>query len=85
MSKKRKMIWFEQATKTLMLIVGVIGVVVIYAGFFFLLITQSTASFLPWYILISPWLCIYFGLSGEKQRLTLLWLRRKLFFWRKFK
>ncbi|MCE9678972.1 hypothetical protein LZP69_07195 [Shewanella sp. AS1] len=83
MGQNNKLEWFEQLTKKLLLVVGVLGVVVIYFGFFYLLFTRPDEAILPWYILLSPWICIYFGLSQEKQLNTLLWLQQKLLFWRK--
>jgi hypothetical protein len=74
------MSWIEKATKGLLLLVGVIGVLVIYFGFFYLLFKPQSATTLPWYILLSPWLCIYFGLSADKQQKSLDWLMQKLMF-----
>lgn len=68
--------WIEKVAKQLMLLIGIMGVLVIYSGFFYLLF-QSQGPQLPWYILLSPWLCIYFGLSAQQQRRTLHWLRKK--------
>lgn len=69
--------WIEKVAKQLMLLVGIVGVLVIYSGFFYLLF-QPQGPQLPWYILISPWLCIYFGLNTQQQRNTQRWLMQKL-------
>ncbi|GIU26898.1 hypothetical protein [Shewanella colwelliana] len=75
--------WIERLTKRLMLLIGIVGVLVIYVGFFYLLFQQQGSATLPWYILISPWLCIYFGLNPQQQVNTRLWLKQKLPFKRK--
>ncbi|QYK02921.1 hypothetical protein [Shewanella psychrotolerans] len=72
--------WIERMTKRLMLFVGIVGVLVIYFGFFYLLFKPQASGTLPWYILLSPWLCIYFGLSVDKQRKSIDWLMQKLMF-----
>ncbi|MCL1097377.1 hypothetical protein [Shewanella gelidii] len=61
-----------------MLIIGCIGVVVIYAGFFYLSFSEQTQLTLPWYILLSPWICVFFGLEQHQQLSVLNWFSRKL-------
>ncbi|WP_298773535.1 hypothetical protein [uncultured Shewanella sp.] len=69
--------WLERATKWMMLCVGCTGIVIIYSGFFYFLFSSDQKSIIPWYTLLSPWICIYFGLN-EKQRADVVrWLLRK--------
>ncbi|MCG9696910.1 hypothetical protein [Shewanella sp. Isolate11] len=75
--------WIEKVAKTLMLVVGIIGVIVIYSGFFYLLFSNKHSGNLPWYILLSPWLCIYFGLNQHQQHDVRQWLKQKFIFKRK--
>ncbi|MCK8044226.1 MULTISPECIES: hypothetical protein [Shewanella] len=70
----------ERATKIMMLVVGCVGLVVIYFGFFYLMFTGRSTAAIPWYILLSPWVCIYFGLSRHKQIGVIHWFVNK---WRR--
>ncbi len=75
--------WIEKLLKKLMLIIGILGVVVIYGGFFYLQfgfesVEHEHANHLPWYILLSPWLCIYFGLSEQQQSDVVQWFKKQL-------
>nr|WP_041420396.1 hypothetical protein [Shewanella violacea] len=72
------MVWLEKATRNLMLLVGGLGVLVIYAGFLYLLITGRDTSVLPWYLLLSPWICIFYGLSRDKQLTVFEWFKNLL-------
>ncbi|QIR16201.1 hypothetical protein [Shewanella aestuarii] len=66
-----------------MLSVGILGVIVMYSGFLYLFFSGRSTAALPWFFLISPWLCIYFGLSQTQQVATLYWLKNKFSFSRK--
>ncbi|WP_428985300.1 hypothetical protein [Shewanella corallii] len=61
----------------MMLFVGILGVVVIYGGFFYLFFSGRDTSAIPWFFLLSPWICIFFGLSEAEQRRTLVWFIAK--------
>ncbi|ACA87465.1 hypothetical protein [Shewanella woodyi] len=74
-----KMAWLEKITKFLLLSVGVSGVVVIYGGFFFLLFNGHNTSVIPWYGLLSPWICIFFGLPLHRQVSVIYWFKRQFF------
>ncbi|GIU24731.1 hypothetical protein L2719_06975 [Shewanella schlegeliana] len=67
----------ERATKLMMLVVGCVGLLVIYFGFFYLLFTGRSTAATPWYILLSPWVCIFFGLSQKKQLAVIRWFVSK--------
>ena len=67
----------ERATKLMMFVVGCVGLLVIYFGFFYLLFTGRSTAATPWYILLSPWVCIYFGLSKSKQLAAIRWFTKK--------
>ncbi len=71
------MVWLEKATKNLMLLVGCIGVLVIYFGFFYLLLNGRDTTVLPWYLLLSPWVCIFYGLPSVKKVEVIEWFRKK--------
>ncbi len=71
------MVWLEKATRNLMLLVGVFGVLVIYFGFFYLLFSGRNTAALPWYLLLSPWVCIFYGLPSEKKIEVIEWFRKK--------
>ncbi|MRG34574.1 hypothetical protein GH729_00665 [Shewanella sp. XMDDZSB0408] len=60
-----------------MLIVGIAGVLVIYSGFLFLLFSGSPTTALPWFLLISPWICVYFGLTQTQQIGVINWFSSK--------
>ncbi|WP_375087855.1 hypothetical protein [Shewanella youngdeokensis] len=64
----------EKAIKITMLAVGVMGIVVIYSGFFFLQFNDDYGFTLPWYFLVSPWICVYFGLEQAQQTASVNWL-----------
>lgn len=49
MSWQDKALWLEKITKRMMLIVGALGVVVIYGGFFFLLFSGRSVAVIPWF------------------------------------
>ncbi len=75
--------WIEKLLKKLMLIIGILGVIVIYGGFFYLLLGFESTEYehtnhLPWYILLSPWICVYFGLNQQQQLDVILWFKKKL-------
>ncbi len=74
----KKMIWLEKTARSLMLLVGGVGLIVIYSGYFYLVFKGNGTSDLPWYLLLSPWICIYFGLSQAKQLAIVLWCKQKL-------
>ncbi|WP_394494443.1 hypothetical protein [Shewanella sp. ENK2] len=67
----------EKAMKLTMLTVGIAGIGVIYFGFFYLQYNAELGMTMPWYFLISPWVCVYFGLSEQQQRATIAWFTRK--------
>ena len=67
----------ERATKWMMLVVGCIGLLVIYFGFFYLLLSGKSTAAIPWYILLSPWVCIYFCLCQKKQLGVIRWFVSK--------
>ncbi len=77
MSWQEKALWLEKITKRMMLIVGILGVVVIYCGFFFLLFSGRSVAVIPWFFLISPWVCIYFGLTQVQQVQVVNWFLKK--------
>ncbi|MGL5358489.1 MAG: hypothetical protein ACRDBI_02055 [Shewanella sp.] len=78
MSWQTMTIWVEKITRRMLLIVGCSGVLVIYGGFFYLLLNGLPWSQLPWIFLLSPWVCIYFGLSHLQQVRMLAWFMAKL-------
>ncbi|ARD21807.1 MULTISPECIES: hypothetical protein [Shewanella] len=67
----------EKAMKLTMLTVGIAGIAVIYFGFFYLQYNAELGMTMPWYFLISPWVCVYFGLSEQQQSATIAWFTRK--------
>ena len=73
------MLWLEKITKYMLLSVGVSGVVVIYGGFFYLLLSGRGTSAIPWYGLLSPWVCIYFGLPTHKQISVIDWFKGRFY------
>lgn len=77
MSWQEKKRWLEKITKRMMLFVGAFGVVVIYGGFFFLLLSGRSLASLPWFFLISPWICIFFGLDKVQQINVVNWFIKK--------
>jgi hypothetical protein len=77
MSWQEKAHWLEKITKRMMLIVGILGLVVIYCGFFFLLFSGHSVAVIPWFFLISPWVCIYFGLTQVQQVQVVNWFLKK--------
>lgn len=72
-----EMDWLEKTTKWMMLIVGCSGLLVIYLGFFYLMFSGRSTAVIPWYILISPWICIYFGLKQRTQIEVMRWFMSK--------
>lgn len=78
MSWQDKALWLEKITKRMMLIVGVLGVIVIYGGFFFLFFTGRSVEVIPWFFLLSPWICIYFGLTQVQQANVIKWFIKKV-------
>lgn len=72
--------WLINGCKKCLLIVGTVGVAIIYFGFFYLLLKGDSTAPIHWFYLVSPWLCIYFGLSHQQQREVLRWLIKKLTF-----
>jgi hypothetical protein len=67
----------EKLLKKIMLIVGLLGVVIIYGGFLYLLFTGRSTANLPWYLLLSPWICVYFGLTLAQQLAVIAWFKIK--------
>lgn len=67
----------EKLMKKIMLAVGIAGVVIIYAGFLYLLFNGYSTAVLPWYLLLCPWICIYFGLTTAQQMAVYHWFSRK--------
>ncbi|MDF0535072.1 hypothetical protein KDN34_10725 [Shewanella yunxiaonensis] len=67
----------ETGIKRFMLVLGGLGVVVIYGGFFYLLFSGRSTAPINWYYLLSPWLCVFFGLSKEQQHRVLQWFLNK--------
>ncbi|MFQ6371465.1 hypothetical protein [Shewanella sp. YIC-542] len=63
--------------KRFMLVLGCLGIMVIYGGFFYLLLSGRSVAPIRWYYLLSPWLCIFFGLSKLQQQQVLHWFLRK--------
>ncbi|MGI2260073.1 hypothetical protein [Shewanella sp. GXUN23E] len=61
----------------MLLVVGIAGVAVIYGGFLYLFFSGRDTSGIPWFFLLSPWICIFFGLSDAGQRSALAWLLAK--------
>ncbi len=72
----------EKAMRMTMLAVGVIGIAVIYFGFVYLQVNDDMGITMPWYFLISPWICVYFGLTQTQQIATINWFVNK-FKWKK--
>lgn len=77
MSWQKQAVWLEKITRSMMLIVGTLGVLVIYGGFFFLLFTGRSLAVIPWFFLLSPWICIYFGLTQVQQLKVFNWFIQK--------
>lgn len=77
MSWQKQALWLEKITRSMMLIVGTLGVLVIYGGFFFLLFTGRSLAVIPWFFLLSPWICIYFGLTQVQQLKVFNWFIQK--------
>ncbi|MCL1073391.1 hypothetical protein [Shewanella dokdonensis] len=69
--------WLETGLKRIMLVLGCLGVVVIYGGFFYLLFSGRSTAPINWFYLISPWLCVFFGLSKNQQQRVLQWFLDK--------
>ncbi|WP_299495318.1 hypothetical protein [uncultured Shewanella sp.] len=67
----------ERATQWMMLSVGCIGIIIIYSGFFYFLFSSEQKNIIPWYTLLSPWICIYFGLSQQQRAGVLQWFLKK--------
>ncbi|WP_338592730.1 hypothetical protein VXM60_07810 [Shewanella khirikhana] len=67
----------ENYTRKMMLWVGYAGVVVIYGGFLYLLLSGRDTQVIPWYFLLSPWVCVYFGLSDKQQKDVVGWFLTK--------
>ena len=76
------MIWLEKVIKYVLLSVGMLGVVVNYGGFFYLLLSGGNTSAIPWYGLLSPWICIFFGLPTYKQLSVIDWFKGQCY-WKK--
>jgi hypothetical protein len=68
----------EKLLKRLMLWVGILGLLVIYGGFFLLLLSGRSTAPVSWYFLLSPWICIFFGLTSNQQRQVLNWFKHKI-------
>ncbi|KFZ38114.1 hypothetical protein HR45_06305 [Shewanella mangrovi] len=69
--------WLVNGCKKCLLWFGYAGVVVIYAGFFYLLFSGQSTAPIHWFFLVSPWLCIYFGLPSEQQQSVVRWFFKK--------
>ena len=76
MSFDKKMVWLEKATRNIMLLVGGLGVLIIYSGFVYLLVSGLDTSILPWYLLLSPWICVFYGLNRDKQLKVIEWFKK---------
>ncbi len=63
--------------KQILLFIGICGVVVIYSGFLYLMFTGQPTVNLSWYSLLSPWVCIYFGLTRKQQVAVRKWFYNK--------
>lgn len=70
----------ESLMKKVMLVVGIIGVIVMYGGFLYFFFSGVPTAALPWFLLICPWVCIYFGLTKTQQIASLSWLKNKFTF-----
>lgn len=70
----------EFLIKKIMLIVGVLGVIIIYGGFLYLFFSDRSTAALPWFLLISPWICVYFGLTHVQQVAVIQWFVNKFTF-----
>ncbi|WP_025820015.1 hypothetical protein [Shewanella marina] len=68
--------------KQLLLGVGITGIVVNYAGFFYMLAVGFPISSIHWFFLLSPWLCVFYGLSDAQQAAVFKWFKHKGF-WRR--
>lgn len=79
MEPKNKMIWLDKMSKYLLLFVGISGVIIIYLGFFFLLLSGLNTSVIAWYGLLAPWVCIFFGLPLDRQVSVIDWFKRRFF------
>jgi pantothenate synthetase len=75
----------EYLLKKIMLIVGLLGVIIIYGGFFYLLFSGRSTAALPFFLLISPWICVYFGLTHVQQIAVIQWFVQKFTFKKKAK
>ncbi|MBV7316812.1 hypothetical protein [Shewanella sp. NIFS-20-20] len=67
----------ERWTRRMLLVVGIAGVVVINFGFLYLLLSGHSTESISWFFLISPWLCIFFGLSTADQLAVIHWCRQR--------
>ncbi|MCH1919059.1 hypothetical protein L9G15_06375 [Shewanella sp. A3A] len=72
--------WLINGCKKCLLAVGATGVVIIYGGFFYLLLSGRSTAPIHWFYLVSPWLCIYFGLPHQQQHDVIDWLLKKFKF-----
>ena len=70
----------EYLLKKLMLIMGALGVIIIYGGFLYLFFSGRSTAALPWFLLISPWICVFFGLSQVQQVAVFHWFSNKFSF-----
>ncbi|MGL5047076.1 MAG: hypothetical protein ACRC6S_05830 [Shewanella sp.] len=77
MSWQEKALWLDNITKRMMLIIGILGLMVIYCGFFFQLFSGRSVAVISWFFLISPWVCIYFGLTNAQQAKVADWFLKK--------
>lgn len=73
----KKVHLLEKILKNIMFYMGILGVAIIYGGFLYLLFSGRSTQQLPWYLLISPWICIYFGLTTTKQFAVYSWFMGK--------
>ncbi len=73
----------EYLLKKIMLIVGIFGVIIIYGGFLYLQFSGRSTAALPWFLLISPWICVYFGLTHVQQVGVIQWFVQKFTFKKK--
>ncbi|WP_394133131.1 hypothetical protein [Shewanella maritima] len=67
----------EQIYRKLMLVIGAAGVLVNYSGFLYLFFSDRSTAALPWFLLVSPWICIFFGLTKVQQVAVLHWFAQK--------
>ncbi|MBT1444977.1 hypothetical protein KJI95_10620 [Shewanella sp. JM162201] len=73
---------FERYTRKMLLWVGLLGVAIIYGGFLYLFFKGADTRAIPWYFLLSPWVCVYFGLTDSQQADVGRWFINKFRFFK---